>query len=77
VRAEKLNTADAPLRAQVVVAEPLGAETLVTFGTSGGDLVARLSPQQKLLPGQSVTLWLDMRKAHVFDAETGVVLRSA
>jgi len=77
VRAEKLNADDAPLKAQVVVAEPLGAETLVTFGTSGGDLVARLSPQQKLLPGQSVTLWLDMSKAHVFDAETGVVLRSA
>ena len=77
VRAEKLNAADAPLKAQVVVAEPLGAETLITFATSGGDLVARLSPQHKLVPGQAVTLWLDMRKAHVFDAETGVVLRSA
>ncbi len=77
VRAEKLNEADAPLKAQVVVAEPLGAETLITFATSGGDLVARLSPQHKLLPRQSVTLWLDMRKAHVFDAETGAVLRAA
>ena len=77
VRVEQQNDADVALAAQVVVTEPLGAETLVTFSTAGGDLVARLSPQHDLVPGQRLPLWLDMIKTHVFDAESGAVLRAS
>lgn len=75
VRAEKRDAADAALPAQVVVAEPLGAETLVTFATPGGDVVARLGPETRVVPGEAMTLWLDMSKAHAFDPETSMVLR--
>ena len=76
VRLEKCKSADVVIQAQVIVTEPLGAETLVTLTTSSGDLVARLTSEQKLRSGQSVPLWLDISRTHVFDAESGEVLRA-
>ena len=62
------------LQAKVVVVEPLGAETLVTFATEGGDLVARLSPEVKFAPGDVAGIHIDLSKCHVFGADDGIAL---
>ena len=64
----------AALPATVVVAEPLGAETLVTFQCAAGEMIARLPPSVKVTPGQALELALDMDKLHLFDAVSGLSL---
>jgi multiple sugar transport system ATP-binding protein len=64
----------AALPATVVVAEPLGAETLVTFQCAAGELIARLPPSVRLAPGDTLPLALDMDKLHLFDAASGLSL---
>ena len=58
----------------VVVIEPLGAETLVTFQCGAGELIARLPPSTKLNPSQQVSLRLNMDKMHLFDTDDGAAL---
>jgi multiple sugar transport system ATP-binding protein len=62
------------LQAKVVVVEPLGAETLVTFATEGGELIARLSPEVKFAPGDVAGIHIDLNKCHVFGADDGTAL---
>jgi multiple sugar transport system ATP-binding protein len=64
----------AAISGQVIVMEPLGAETLVTFAVPGGELVARMPPEVRYVPGDRVTVYMDLSKCHVFDKQTGVVL---
>jgi multiple sugar transport system ATP-binding protein len=59
---------------QVIVIEPLGAETLVTFAVPGGELVARMPPDVRYRPGDRETVYLDLTKCHIFDKQTGKVL---
>jgi multiple sugar transport system ATP-binding protein len=65
---------EAELAVKVVVVEPLGAETLVTFQCGASEMVARLPPATKLAPGEKVTLRLNMEKMHLFDTEDGSAL---
>ncbi len=58
----------------VVVAEPLGAETLVTFACAGGEVIARMPPSVNHRPGDSVIIYVDMQKCHVFDRANGLAL---
>ena len=60
--------------AKVVVAEPLGAETLVTFTCSGGEIVARMPPNIAFSPGNATGIFLDMGKSHLFDRASGAVV---
>ena len=62
------------LQAKVVVVEPLGAETLVTFATEGGELIARLSPDVKFAPGDVTGIRVDLHKCHLFGADNGTAL---
>ncbi|HEX4858302.1 MAG TPA: sn-glycerol-3-phosphate ABC transporter ATP-binding protein UgpC [Usitatibacteraceae bacterium] len=62
------------LQAQVIVVEPLGAETLVTFATAGGELIARLSPEARFAPGDTAGIHIDLNKFHLFDADSGMAL---
>jgi multiple sugar transport system ATP-binding protein len=62
---------DQPLEARVVVVEPLGAETLVTLACAGGEVVARVGPGEALAPGMALRIWLNMAKAHAFEAAGG------
>ena len=64
------------IAANVVVVEPLGAEILVTFECAGSEMVARLPPEVRLAPGDTVRLQLNMEKAHLFDPASGDVLRA-
>ena len=65
---------DAELAVTVVVAEPLGAETLVTFQCDLAEIIARLPPSTRLQPGERINLRLNMEKLHLFDSETGMAL---
>jgi multiple sugar transport system ATP-binding protein len=71
IRLRREAEADRPLEARVVVVEPLGAETLVTLACAGGEVVARVGPGEPLAPGMALTTWLNMAKAHAFDARGG------
>ncbi len=73
VRAEATPDAVA-IDATVVVAEPLGAETLVTFACSGGELVSRMPPGSRFAPGDVTRIFLDMGKSHLFDRASGGVV---
>jgi multiple sugar transport system ATP-binding protein len=68
------STAHAALEVEVVVVEPLGAETLVTFHCAAGDMVARMPPTVSYMPGQRSTVFLDMNKLHLFDPADGMAL---
>jgi multiple sugar transport system ATP-binding protein len=64
----------AALPSTVVLSEPLGAETLVTFDVGGLELVARCAASFKLAPGTAVTVYLSFPHMHLFDAQTGLTL---
>jgi multiple sugar transport system ATP-binding protein len=64
----------APMAGKVVVVEPLGAETLVTFSVAGGELIARMPPDVRYAPGDATTVHLDMSKCHLFDRQSGAVV---
>ena len=66
--------AQVALPAHVVISEPLGAETLVTFQVGQSELVARCAPDFKALPGSPQTIYLDATALHLFNADTGQAL---
>lgn len=60
---------------QVEVAEPMGAETVLHLTTGAHSFLARVEPTKVWAPGQAVRLAVDESKAHLFDAETELVLK--
>ncbi len=64
-----------PVPASVVLTEPLGAETLVTFKAGDCELVARCTASFSLKPGTVATIHLTSNRMHLFDAGTGQALR--
>jgi multiple sugar transport system ATP-binding protein len=73
VRADAMGGA-VRIDARVIVVEPLGAETLVTFACSGGEIVARMSPGIGFSPGEVTGIFLDMSKGHLFDRVSGALV---
>ncbi len=67
-----LGTVELP--AKVVLSEPLGAETLVTFSLGEVELVARCAASFNLLPGTAVPIYLSKAHMHLFDSQTGAAL---
>ncbi|HAF69900.1 MAG: Putative ABC transporter ATP-binding protein [Acetothermia bacterium 64_32] len=59
------------LPARVVVAEPLGAQQLLTVQVGGDVLKVATSPDIPLQPGQDVGLTLVQDKIRLFDGQTG------
>ena len=60
--------------AKVVISEPLGAETLVTFQVGQVELVARCAASFKAAPGSTQTLYMDPAAMHLFDKDSGLAL---
>ena len=60
--------------AKVVISEPLGAETLVTFQVGQAELVARCAPNFKAQSGAAQTLYMDPAAMHLFDKDSGQAL---
>ncbi len=79
VRPENLTLArasddSAALEAEVLLLEPLGAETLVTFRVGAAELVARCPASFRDAPGSRRTLHLQPQHLHLFDAASGAAL---
>jgi multiple sugar transport system ATP-binding protein len=60
--------------ATVVITEPLGAETLVTFQVGAVELMARCAASFKVPPGTQQTVYLDPAAMHLFDRDNGQAL---
>jgi multiple sugar transport system ATP-binding protein len=65
---------EAAVPAKVVISEPLGAETLVTFQVGQAELVARCASNFKAPSGAAQTLYLDPAAMHLFDKDSGQAL---
>ena len=79
IRPENIHLAPAvdlvPVNARVVLTEPLGAETLVTFQAGEVELVARCAASFSLKSGTAVPIHLASRHMHLFDAVDGAALQ--
>jgi multiple sugar transport system ATP-binding protein len=64
----------ARLDAVAEVIEPLGSDTLVFFSLREHELVARLPPERAVRAGETLTLYPDLARMHLFDRETGRAL---
>ncbi len=54
----------------VQVVEPLGSDTLIHFSCGGATLTARVPPQTRPAPGETLTIGVDPARLHLFDAAT-------
>ena len=57
-------------RTQVELVEPLGAEQHVLLSTDTDPIVARVPPDVRVRPGDSITVTLGGDRLHIFDGET-------
>ncbi len=76
VRPEHLPVAEAGLKAQVIVTEPTGHETMVFLRYGSTELVSVLTERQDFQAGQGVIVAPRAEKLHLFDAKTGKALRT-
>jgi multiple sugar transport system ATP-binding protein len=74
LRLVREHDADVAIDAQVVLLEPLGAETLVTLQCGAAEMVARLPAQFRQAPGTPVTVYVNPAHFHLFDAESGAAI---
>jgi multiple sugar transport system ATP-binding protein len=58
----------------VLLLEPLGAETLVTFQVGAAELVARCPASFHDKPGTRRALYLAPQHMHLFNADSGAAL---
>ena len=60
----------------VELAEPMGAESIIYLKAGARNLIARIFGEHFYQPGEKLEIFINMEKAHLFDAETGnVILR--
>jgi multiple sugar transport system ATP-binding protein len=64
----------ASIDAEVLLLEPLGAATLVTFRVGAAELIAVCPASFHDAPGSRRTLYVQPRHMHLFDAEGGAAL---
>jgi multiple sugar transport system ATP-binding protein len=75
IRPENIALAASPgsasVPASVVITEPLGAETLVTFKVGASEMVARCAASFAAPAGTGMQIHLSEEHMHLFDASTG------
>jgi multiple sugar transport system ATP-binding protein len=67
---EQLREGGPKIDIKVEVVEVLGSDQFLYGKVGTDDVIARLDPQFKVAPGDTVQLGLNMRRLHLFDAET-------
>lgn len=65
---------DTVIKARVEVIEPMGSEIYLYLGSGKHSFVARVSTSQSAEVNQELSVALNMRRAHFFDAATGASL---
>ena len=63
------------VKAEVVVSELLGAETMLYTKVDDTEFVSKVDARDFHNPGEMVDLAFDLNKSHFFDAETEMVIR--
>ena len=63
------------VKAEVVVSELLGAETMLYTKVDDTEFVSKVDARDFHSPGELVDLAFDLNKSHFFDAETEMVIR--
>src|SRR3989337_792522 len=58
------------LSGRVQVVEPLGSDTLIHFALGQSTLTARVAPEMRPSPGESLSIGVDPSRIHLFDAAT-------
>jgi multiple sugar transport system ATP-binding protein len=61
--------------ASIDVAEPMGSETYLYLLCGHASCIAKVRSGVTYRPGETLRVWFDLDHAHLFDAETEVVLR--
>ena len=61
---------DNSFKADVDVVEPMGSEIYLYLAEEGHSLIARVEAESKAKTGDTISLGVDLRKIHIFDAET-------
>ncbi len=74
LRPEHLTLADTGIPSQVVVVEPTGADTFVACRHAGADLSVVFRERHDFAPDSTIHLQPDVRRAHLFDAGSGIRL---
>jgi multiple sugar transport system ATP-binding protein len=64
-----------PLASTVDIAEPMGSESLVYLKAGTGPLISRIHGEALFQMGQPLTVYVNMDKVLLFDAETEKVIR--
>ena len=60
---------------KVEVSEPMGAETLLYLDTGATSFIARVRPTDRFYVDQRIKVTVNVDKAHLFDAETELLIR--
>ncbi|MGO2083509.1 ABC transporter ATP-binding protein [Vagococcus sp.] len=63
------------IRSEVVVAELLGAETMLYTRTAHTEFVSKVDARSSYTPGETIELALNLNKSHFFDVDTEEVIR--
>jgi multiple sugar transport system ATP-binding protein len=58
------------LSGRVQVVEPLGSDTLIHFALGPSTLTARVAPDMRPSPGETLSIGVDPSRVHLFDAAT-------
>ena len=61
--------------AKIDVVEPLGSEIYLYLGSGENSITARVEPHLRFKAGQDIELAVDVKKVHLFDAETELAVR--
>ena len=67
--------ADDGFTVQVLTVEPTGDLTYLTCRAGQTDLIAIVSPEFQVAPGDVLHLAFDKEKVHLFDSETELAIR--
>ncbi|WP_421616781.1 ABC transporter ATP-binding protein [Brevibacillus sp. TJ4] len=69
------NPYDCTIEATVEVVENMGSELYIYFSNIGNEqMIARIDARERIKPGSTVLLGIDLAKCHVFDSETQVAV---
>ena len=65
-----ISNSECPLDADVIVTEPMGAETYLFLKIGETQFNARVNPRTTAKPGDKIKVAFDISKIHIFDKET-------
>ena len=72
---ESKNGSTAPVSSTIDIAEPMGSESLVYMRAGTGNLIARIHGEALYHMGQPITVYVNLDKVALFDAETESIVR--